>query len=57
MGYDRKLMFKALELNRPNGMMLMVDVDRITAIQLFESVGFEKVKNQNNLTAHWKVQK
>lgn len=57
MGYGRKLMFKALELNRPKGMMLMVDVDRISAIQLFESVGFEKVKNQNNLTAHWKVQK
>ena len=55
MGYGRKLMSKALELNRPKGMMLMVDVDQIPAIRLFESVGFEKVKNQNNLTAHWNI--
>ncbi len=55
MGYGRKLLTKALELNQPKGMMLMVDVDQIPAIRLFESVGFEKVKNQNNLTAHWKV--
>ena len=57
MGYGRKLMSKALELNRPKGMMLMVDVDQIPAIRLFESVGFEKVKGQNNLTAHWNMQK
>lgn len=55
MGYGRKLMSKALELNRPKGMMLMVDVDQIPAIRLFESVGFEKVKNQNKLTAHWNI--
>lgn len=57
MGYGRKLMSKALELNRPKGMMLMVDVDQIPAIRLFESVGVEKVKGQNNLTAHWNMQK
>lgn len=56
MGYGRKLMVKALELNGAKGMMLMVDVDQIPAIGLFESVGFEKVDNQSNLTAYWKVQ-
>lgn len=42
MGYGKKLMTKALKLNGPKRMMLMVDVDQIPAIQLFESVGFEK---------------
>lgn len=55
MGYGRKLMAKALELNQPNGMMLMVDVDQVPAIRLFESMGFDNVNGQNNLTAHWKV--
>lgn len=55
MGYGRKLIYKALELNRPKGMMLMVDADQIPAIRLFESMGFERVKNQNNMTAHWKI--
>ena len=55
MGYGRKLMAKALERNQPSGMMLMVGVDQTPAIQLFESVGFETVEHQNNLTAHWKV--
>lgn len=36
-------------------MMLLVDVDNDPAISLYESMGFIKAKNQNNLTAHWKV--
>lgn len=55
MEYGRKLMAKALELNRPKGMLLMVDVDQIPAIRLFESLGFVTVTHQNNLTAHWKI--
>lgn len=55
MGYGRKLLAKALNLNEPNGMMLMVNMDQIPAIRLFESMGFKKVYHQNNLTAHWKV--
>lgn len=55
MGYGRKLLAKALEMNRPNGMMLLVDVDNAPAIRLYRSMGFEKVENQNNLTAHWTV--
>lgn len=55
MGYGRKLLAKALEMNQPSGMMLLVDVDNEPAIRLYESLGFEKVKNQNNLTARWKV--
>lgn len=55
MGYGRKLLAKALERNQPNGMMLLVDADNVPAIRLYESMGFEKVQNQNNQTAHWKV--
>lgn len=54
-GYGRKLLAKALELNQPNGMMLLVDADNYPAIRLYESMGFAKVQGQNNLTAHWTV--
>ena len=40
MGYGRKLLAKALEMNQPNGMMLLVDVDNDPAIRLYESMGF-----------------
>lgn len=55
MGYGRKLLAKALEMNRPNGMMLLVDADNTPAICLYASMGFAKVQGQNNLTAHWTV--
>lgn len=54
-GYGRKLLAKALEMNQPNGMMLLVDVDNDSAMRLYESMGFFKVQGQNNLTAHWTV--
>ena len=54
-GYGRKLLAKALEMNQPNGMMLLVDADNDPAIRLYESMGFAKVQGQNNLTAHWTV--
>ena len=55
MGYGRKLLAKALEMNQPNGMMLLVDVDNDPAIRLYESMCFVEVQGQNNLTAHWTV--
>ena len=55
MGYGRKLLAKALEMNVPNAMMLLVDIDHDPAIHLYESMGFAKVQGQNNLTAHWTV--
>lgn len=54
-GYERKLLAKALELNQPNGMMILLDVNDGHAITLFESMGFAKAQGQNNLTAHWTV--
>ncbi len=54
-GYGRKLLSKALEMNQPNDMMLLVEVDNAAAIRLYESVGFVKAENQNCLTAHLKA--
>lgn len=55
MGYGKKLLAKALKMNEPNVMILLIEVDNGPAIRLYESMGFEKVQNRNNLTAHWKV--
>ncbi len=51
-GYGRKLLAKALEMNQPKGMMLLVETHNEAAIRLFESMGFEKMENQNSVTAH-----
>lgn len=55
MGFGRKLLAKALKCNEPKGMMAMVDVEAVAAIRLFESVGFQRAKHENNVTAHWTV--
>lgn len=54
-GYGRKLLAKALELNQPKGMMLLVEIDNEPAIRLYESMGFEKAENQNSLVAHYQL--
>lgn len=54
-GWGRKLLAKALEMNRPKKMMLLVEKGNAPAIRLYESMGFEKVKSQNSLTASWKI--
>ncbi len=54
-GYGRKLLTKAIQMNQPKGMMLLVDVDDAAAIGLYESVGFVVAENQNSLTAHWTI--
>lgn len=51
-GYGKALLAKAIELNKPNDMMILVDVDNVGAIALYESLGFEKVLGENNITAH-----
>ena len=55
MGFGRKLLAQALKRNEPKGMMAMVDVEAVAAIRLFESVGFQRAEQENNVTAHWTV--
>ena len=50
-GYGRKLLAKALEMNRPNAMVLHVNIDNVPAIRLYESLGFVKAENQNSVVA------
>ena len=54
-GWGRKLLAKAIELNRPKGMMLLTDVDNLPVIRLYESLGFRKVEGANSLTATWMI--
>ncbi|MBQ7335604.1 MAG: GNAT family N-acetyltransferase [Clostridia bacterium] len=51
-GYAKAMMAKALELNRPNAMMLLMDIDHTAAIALYESLGFVKVHGENSVVAH-----
>ncbi len=52
-GYGRKLLTKAIQMNAPKGMMLLVEADNEPAIRLYESAGFVKADGPNYLTAHW----
>lgn len=52
MGYGRALMERALDENRPSGMMLLVDTDNEPALRLFASMGFRAAENGESITAH-----
>ena len=54
-GWGRKLMARAIELNRPMGMMLLEDVGNFAANGLYRSVGFQVVEGANSLTATWRI--
>ena len=51
-GYGKAMFAKAVELNKPKDMMLLVDVNNSTAIALFESLGFVRAVGENSITAH-----
>lgn len=50
-GLGRALLARAVALNRPNAMSLLVDIDNTAAITLYESLGFVKADDENNITA------
>ncbi len=52
MGYGRKLLARAVEENKPCGMVLHVDVDNAPAIHLYKSMGFKRAVGGNILTSH-----
>lgn len=51
-GYELALLVKAVELNRPNQMMVVVDVDAKEEIKLYTAAGFNKMEGQNSITAY-----
>ena len=51
-GYEEAMLAKAIELNKPRGMMLLIDVDRFSEITMYESLGFVKAEKENSITAH-----
>ena len=51
--WSRKLLTKALEMNRPKGMMVLANAEDNAEVSLFESVGFEKVPGQDSVVATW----
>lgn len=50
-GYGKAMMAKAIEMNAPKSMMLLVDYDNAGAIALYESLGFVRIERENNITA------
>lgn len=52
-GWGRKLLAKAIETNRPKGMMLIVDADNAPAIALYRSMGFSFTAEPVSRLATW----
>ncbi len=46
-----EMLAKALAENKPNGMMLLVDVDNTPAIRLYDSMGFTVEPGRNYITS------
>lgn len=51
-GYGKAMLARAVELNRPKAMMVLVDADNTAAIALCESLGFSRSVGENSITAH-----
>lgn len=49
--YRKDMLAKAIQLNRPNGMMVQVDVDDAPEIALFEEMGFETIRGSESVYA------
>ena len=54
-GYELALLVKAIELNRPHQMMVVVDVDAKAEIELYTVAGFDRLEGQNSITASYQV--
>lgn len=53
-GYELSLLAKAIELNKPNQMMVVVDVDNKEEVELYTAAGFVKLEGHNSITAYIK---
>lgn len=52
-GYELALLGKAIELNKPHQMMVVVDVDAKAEIELYTAAGFNRMEGQNSITASY----
>ena len=50
-GLGRALLAEAIRQNGSAGMMLLVDIDNLPAIALYESMGFVRASGENSITA------
>lgn len=53
-GYELALLAKAIELNKPNKTMVVVDVDNKEEVDLYTAAGFTKLEGQNSIYAYIK---
>lgn len=53
--WSRKMLAKALEMNRPKGMIVLANEEDANEVALFESVGFEKIPEQRYVTVTWMI--
>lgn len=51
-GYGKAMLARAIELNRPNGMTVLIETGNTAAAALYESLGFDRVDGGNSVTAH-----
>ena len=51
-GYEISLLTKAIELNKPNKIMVVVDANNKEEIALYSAAGFVKLEDQNSITAY-----
>ena len=54
-GYEMALLAKAIELNRPHQMMVVVDVDAKAEIEFYTAAGFHRMEGQNSITASYQA--
>lgn len=53
-GYEQALLQAAIKLNKPNKMMVLVDVNNYDEIEMFKSIGFVSVIGTNSVYATYK---
>ena len=55
-GYFIGELAKAIELNSPHSLMVVVDVDAKEEIELFTVAGFCKMEGQNSIAASYRLE-
>ena len=55
-GYEAALLAKAVELNRPHQLMVVVDADAEAEIQLYTAAGFSRMEGQNSIAASYRAE-